>query len=297
MAEFKKIILLLVYNRPDKTEKVVSNLKKVHRVEECELVVVRQDGNEEVKEIIDSIDWITTHHIVTKYDNDKTVKYKINQNMRLGISKSFEEFFADYILIIEDDLLLGFDIIDFCDVVHSKYYNKRKFRAINAFSGEEYNEKLKFSYGKFRYGVGKGWSINKKLWKRLKKKWKSNINQHFDHLIEPWIRTGYVIMPYCSRSYDIGWGVGYHTPESEHDEYYTKMKKSWVKDEDFSIKDYDFSNNLEYHWREDCYRYKFFCWNSFRDKFNIHKLREMLYKNKKIKTMIQRVTRSKKRNN
>jgi hypothetical protein len=253
---FNKYILHLVYNRPCKTEQVLENLQKLYGISEYKLIVVRQDGNKEVKDVIDRINWIDTLHYVTDYDPGVSIKSRINQNMRLGISKAFDAHHADYIVIIEDDILLGYDFLHFCDLLQLRYRSDKDFRAINAFSKEKFDMSRIADYGKFRYGVGKGWSINRKVWEKLKIFWKEGIDEHFDVLIEPWIRKGFVIMPYCSRSMDIGWGGGSHTPENEEDEYYRGMKKSWVGDSSFELVDYRCVKNMQYSWRSDCYQFR-----------------------------------------
>lgn len=252
----EKTIMLLVYNRPEKTKKVLQNLQKLHNIKHHTLLVIRQNGSEDVARLVDRIDWIKTHHLVTDYPENLSVKFKINANMRLGITHAFEELQSEYVIIVEDDLLLGYDFLAFCEAMHREYADSQLFRGVNAFSREPFRDANLFHYGKFIFGVGKGWSINRNMWRKLSTRWPMGIDQHFDHLIEPWIRTGFVIMPYCSRSVDIGWGKGSnHTPFEATDEYYVSMKKSWVGDSSFEPMPYVLDDNLPFHWRSDCYRF------------------------------------------
>lgn len=258
MITKKKAIVLILFRRYEKTIEVLTNLREMKKIEEFELIVVRQEGCDRVKKIVDSIDWIRNTHYVTKYSEERSTKYKINQNVRLGLSKAFEAHDCDYAVLVEDDVVLGYDFLEFCDHMHNKYACDKSFRAINAFSKEPYLESRLFDYGMFRFGVGYGWSINQKAWRSLRKFWPENRDCHFDALIEPWVRTGFVIMPYCSRCKNIGWGDGQHTPTDMNHEFYQTLLKSFVGSNSFPIKEYNFIDNMKYVWRDDCFVFKRF---------------------------------------
>ncbi|MBX3721882.1 MAG: hypothetical protein KF713_08590 [Turneriella sp.] len=253
----RKIVLLLVFNRPEKTKQTLENLRLVDGIDDYELIVVRQEGSAEVKLLVEQIDWIKTYHYVTCYSPEITIKSKINNNMRYGLSIAFDEYKTDFVVVIEDDLLIGYDFLVFCEFIQGKYWHNPMFRAINAFSREPYDADRLAWYGRFHFGVGKGWSINKKVWNKLRKFWHEGVDEHFDVLIEPWIRKGFVVMPYCSRSVDIGWGGGSHTPENENDPYYEAMKSSWTNIKPFQIRKYLLRKKMPYSWREDCTSYDF----------------------------------------
>lgn len=252
----KKLILLLVFNRPEKTKLTLQALRRLKAIENFELLIIRQEGCDEVKHIVNGIDWIKNTHVVTNFNASDSVKYRINFNMHQGLSIAFDKVHADYVIVIEDDILLGYDFLVFCDEIHQKFFGQSKFRAINAFSAEEFSEKNISKYGLFRFGVGKGWSINKDVWRKLKSIWVEPLDAHFDCIIEPWIRGGFVVMPYCSRSYDIGWGNSSHTPVDQHHEYYTRMKNSFVGSKRFPIQNYSLDQNIRFLWRSDCVHFK-----------------------------------------
>ncbi len=250
-----KFILLIAYNRPENTGKVLDNLKKIKNISEYQLIVVRQEGNNEVRKIIDNITWIKTFHYSTDYDKTVSIKFKINSNMRYGIEKTFIEHKADFIVVVEDDILLGYDFLYFCEKMHYKFRNNIFFKGINAFSKERFDKSKLYHYSKFRYGVGKGWSINRKIWNSLRIYWKTPIDDDFDYQIEPWIRRGFVIMPYCSRSFDFGWDGASHTSQNPDDIYYNDMKKSWIGDSEIDLKDYYHVRKMKFTWRYDCYHF------------------------------------------
>jgi hypothetical protein len=247
-----RTIILVVYNRPKETILTLQALKALHSIDKFSLLVIRQDGCDKVAEIINSIDWIPCTHKVTTLPHDKSVAYKINHNVRTGLHIAFEDLKSDYVIVVEDDVLLGYDFLFFCEQIHKRYEFQPKFRGINAFSKEPFLEQNLFLYGTFRYGVGQGWSINRQVWNQIKLFWLPASNQHFDALVEPWFRYGFVVMPYCSRSCNIGFGGSAHSPISEFDDYYVSMRKSWVGKKDFKLNTYVQINDLKYTWRNDC---------------------------------------------
>ncbi|PRY98668.1 GNT-I family protein [Jezberella montanilacus] len=270
MSKKKMTVVLIVYNRADKTQQTLEALKRAKTVDQCNLLVVQQIGSEEVTKLVNDISWIETTHHLTQYPECTSVKYRINSNVRKGLESAFAEPACEYALILEDDILLGFDFLHFCNVMHERYRDDPKFKGINAFSKEGYSESLLWSYGQFRYGVGKGWSISRKQWEAVQKYWIPGVDQHFDYLIEEWTREGFVVMPYCSRSLDIGWGEGSsHGPKDEFDEHWVAMRKSWVGSDPFPLQDYQCFEDMPFSWRSDCVPYK----NNFSQLFSLYRLK------------------------
>jgi len=279
----KKIIILIAFKRAEKTKKVLKAIRSLKVIEEFQLLVVRQDGSDQVKAIVDDINWIHVIHYVTSYPETRTPKFCINENIRFGLTKSFELHDASYVVVVEDDIILGYDFLEFCNQMHERYHGNKSFRAVNAFSKEEYSVAKLFNYGTFRFGIGWGWSINADIWYRLKKYWPPQLDEHFDSLIEPWIKGGFVVMPMCSRCDNIGWGDGNHSPTDQEDQIYTSLSKSFVGILEFNTKEFEISNTCQYTWREDCERYKkfnFYYWL----KYTRYRVQHIL--KKKLKTWL-----------
>jgi hypothetical protein len=266
----KRTIVLIVYNRPLKTVQTLEALKSCYLIEHYSLLVIRQIGCEAVENIINAIDWIPCTHIITSPPDNQSVAYKINHNVRMGLHEAFDENKSDYVVVIEDDVLLGYDFLFFSETMHARYDHNPYFRAVNAFSKEPLKADNLFSYGTFRYGIGQGWSISRNIWNQIKVFWPVGSNQHFDALVEPWFRNGFVVMPYCSRSCNIGYGGSAHSPISEFDDYYVNMRASWVGHGPFQLNPYILNNNLNYTWRSDCATFRA---NDYKEIFNYYKWR------------------------
>ncbi|MAH80333.1 MAG: hypothetical protein CMP39_01425 [Rickettsiales bacterium] len=170
----KKFIILICYFRPTETKKTLDCLRKLYKINEYELVVVRQEGNDpdclKVKQLIDDIDWMPLHHLTTSYSNNETVRIKVNQNTFKGLNYAFENCNADLSILIEDDICLGYDALHFFEEIHKKYDKDPLFRAAIALSFLPFSKEHLYSYGKFRFGIGKGVGISRHKWFSFYKK-------------------------------------------------------------------------------------------------------------------------------
>ena len=102
-----KTIFLLAYDRPRETDLCLRALRKARGVQAYQLLVVRQEGNPEVKAIIDGIDWIRVRHYTTMPDENWACIQKVNHNMFTGIHLAFERYTSDFVIILEDDIIVG----------------------------------------------------------------------------------------------------------------------------------------------------------------------------------------------
>lgn len=252
-----KIILITVWNRAEKLKECLNSLSQLKAIDEYRILIVQQDEFPEVTKVITEISW--TKPIVLKtFGENRTGVQNITRNRILGYEKAFYELNATIVYGMEDDVILGFDALVFSESIIEKYKADKKFRGVNLFSGEKFEEKTKFKYGKFRFGIsGQSWSITREIWDEILR---TNIlndhkNMGLDGLLEGYLKSGFVVMPYCSRYIDIGWG-GTHAPDDPMASYFKKLEESWVGIEPFEIKKYEYDNQLEFNWRRDCVKYK-----------------------------------------
>lgn len=252
-----KVILITVWSRADKLKACLDSLQKVKDIADYTILIVQQDDFPEVGKVIENVDW--TQLVVLKTCGKfKTGVQNITYNRVIGYNKAFFEMSASIVYGMEDDVILGYDSLHFAQMIIEKYENDKNFRGVNLFSGEVFNEKNKFKYGKFRFGIsGQSWAINKKIWQSILD---TNIlndhkNMGLDGLLEGYIRSGFVVMPYCSRYIDTGWG-GTHAPSDSAADYFKNLERSWVGLKEFPVKDYVFDNGIDFNWRKDCLKYR-----------------------------------------
>ena len=195
-----KCIVLVCFNRPDKLSETLACLKQTKQIERWKLVVVRQISDDpncpHVAQIIDAIDWIETTHLTTQYNTTETVVAKISKNVFNGLSYSFNTLKSDMSVLVEDDICLGYDALTFFETIINRYNDDPYFYAVNGFSYKTDAANLKFSYSKFRFGVGNGWAISKKKWDSFyKKKWPSIHQNGFDTGLETNIKLATLLCP------------------------------------------------------------------------------------------------------
>lgn len=255
----KKFIVLICYFRPSETKKTLECLRKLYKINEYELVVVRQEGDdpdcEKVKQLIDDIDWMPLHHLTTSYSNNETVRIKVNNNTFKGLNYAFENCNADLSILIEDDICLGYDALHFFEETIKKHNKDPFFKAVNAISYKCFEKGNLYDYGKFRFGLRKGVGISRKKWfSFFKRKWPYTEDIFYDSFLETGLKMGYVIMPYCARSNDIGWGEKAMNAKKKVN-LFEKNKISWVGTKSFEIAPFKLNRAFVHDFRKDCKRY------------------------------------------
>jgi hypothetical protein len=174
----------------------------------------------------------------------------------LGYQIAFNEYNADWVIAIEEDVILSKDAISFVSYILNKYIKSRFFRGKNFGSREPFSPDLIGTFSLLRYGMhGQGSVIGRKTWdfirrRRIEKKFSTH---GFDSLIEQHLKLGFMVTPNLSRSLDTGWD-GTHMPSDKNDSYFTEMRGSFVGDIDVTPNYRQL--NLLHRWREDLEIYK-----------------------------------------
>jgi GR25 family glycosyltransferase involved in LPS biosynthesis len=187
---------------------MVVALEKADKTGISEMVVVVQGSDTEVLSIIKNIDWISCKILFTEYPERVTAKEAINRNLHLGLKHSFSIDANEYVVVLEDDICISKDFFLFVKACYEQNSKDRYFRAINGFSGLSRDNTAMSNYGKYRFGVGWGWVLPKRTWDELMGFWHGDENQHWDGLIESFMKTGFTVAPGMSRIRNIGFGEG-----------------------------------------------------------------------------------------
>lgn len=255
----KHVILMVVVDRSFEFYRSLGALKGATQlVDDCELVIVQQGNDSKINKVAESIDWIPFTHLLVEYDALVGAKERINANIRYGLKFSFEDLRADLVTIVEDDVLVGADFLFFVRQMFEIEGNNEKFRGVNAISGCQGDEEDISIYGKFRFGYLWGWSIGHKTWRDIKSNWTGNEIRDWDSYLEPYVKSGYVIMPKRSRVINIGFNEAathtFHGRENSGLNYDDALKRSFISSENsdtkFSEGDFDID------WRADCVKFR-----------------------------------------
>ncbi len=256
-----KSIFIVAYNREKIFFNTLRKLKKCKNYDQFKKLVIYQDVTKTIIEKIRKID-PKIEVVKTKYPKKFTSFQKLNLNSYLGFKRCFDVYKSNYVIFIEDDILPSYDFLEYHNHSNLLYHNNKNYFATNSFSREN-KKNLDFSYSKFIWGIAKGWSVPKERWKFLKKMYQelcsSKEEIYYDCYFEPHIKKKYfVVMPYRSRSYEQpsnGLNVRFEDKDSN---LWINWKKSFLNKNKYKIKNYTFSSDMTYSWREDCHKYSTF---------------------------------------
>ena len=160
-------VLLIVFNRPETTQKVFNSIKKASPKKFYVSADAPRIGNIEderncslVKEIVNQVDWdCETHYRFSE----------VNQGCGPGpfnaISWAFEN--EERLIILEDDCVPAQPFFNYCYELLERYKNDTRIWII---SGDQYNEeavKTPHSYFFSRYGHGQGWATWQRRWANM----------------------------------------------------------------------------------------------------------------------------------
>lgn len=214
VRQHKGALLFITYNRPVHFERVMSAAEESHGFEKLLKIVVQQGSNRNISNFIAKREYDVCL-LKTQFLQKTSSRARINYNMHLGVMTAFEQFDCDFIIVLEDDIVVSPYFFTFVESVMKEHLQNVKFRAVNGFSQNLFSSDQvidKFGYIRLNYGVGWGWAMPRRTYFALKNSWTGMEDDHWDSLIEPYFRTGYVINPSLSFISNIGLeGSGAHS--------------------------------------------------------------------------------------
>ena len=254
-----KIIVVFCHSRAKLLDKCLKSLKDVSGLESWKLIVIHQNGNKDVDEVLNKYKGII-YALVNVNPNFNFALGNINFNRILGTKIAFETFNAECMLGIEEDNVVSNDCLIFIDYILNQYSKKKAFRGINLGSMEYGNEISGGSYSLLRYGLhGSAGLLTDKSWRYIKRKKLfdfdlNNPNTAWDSQIEFYLKSGFMVTPNLSKNLDLGNG-GTFAPISKSDNYFVKIKKSWIQNSNYTRFGYH-RKQINHGWRNDAIGYK-----------------------------------------
>jgi hypothetical protein len=249
------VIIVNAFSRAESLERCLASIQNSTANFDIPIVVIHQRGSREVEQVLlDHSSLIS--HVRLVNGQGRTPLENINHNRLLGYQIAFNDYKADWVIAIEEDVVLSKDAISFVRFVLDRYVKNRFFRGINFGSREPFSADLIDTYSLLRYGMhGQGSVIGRRTWDFIiRREIENRFSTHgFDSLIEQHLKLGFMVTPNLSRSLDTGWD-GTHMPDDKNDSYFTEMRESFVGDIDApsSYQQLD----LLHRWREDLEVYK-----------------------------------------
>lgn len=256
MSDLNGSVLILAHSRAQLLDDLFNSIFQINAINSYPLIVVVQTGHREVGEVVEK--WRSKIDFLIETDGGaKTTAENIARNRLSGYAIAFEAIGADWVLALEDDVIVAPDIFGFIEFILAKFYKAKRFRGINLGSKLVASDLNKNTYCQTRFGIfGQAAVLTKPSWNKMK--WWGIIDRsrlgHWDSGMEQFMKTGMTIAPNNSRYIDRGWG-GTHASSDMNDEYFIKLSKSYVGNLDVSDLTY-YEKDLGYWWRDDLKKFK-----------------------------------------
>jgi|688.fasta_scaffold88611_3 hypothetical protein len=244
--------LLICHSRQDHLVKVLDALNDSDRPFNSPLIIYSQDSPRQVINLLTNYNIANKTIVTSEGYNFKSTKQAINHNVFNGLKYVFDNFDVDACLVLEDDIVISPDAYSYFIGILDKFKLNSRFRGVNGFSVEVNPYVSDRDYVRVNYGLGWGWAIPRKTFNFLAKYWTGLEDEHWDFILEPYIRTGFVVVPIRSRILNIGFdSTATHTKNDSRlgerifDSYQTKVSQ---KQKEFA------ESSAKYNWRIDCFR-------------------------------------------
>jgi len=205
VPEMSKLsIVILCHKRTWHLRKVLDALSLCPEVKECELIFVAQDSPGEILDIID--DFKFAKKSLLKFNNlaFTSPAQAINHNLFAGLKEGFLGKQSKYCIVLEDDIVVAPDAINFMLESVRIFGGEKRFRGAMSYSFNQSRSHARGDVVKINYGIGYGWIINESIYKELLRFWTGKEENHWDYFVEPYIRTGFLIAPLYSKIWNIG---------------------------------------------------------------------------------------------
>jgi len=164
--QFDTPILFLIFNRPDTTQQVFNQIRKV----KPKYLYVAADGprlnnNQDIESCAQ------TRNIINQIDWDcevKTLFRAENLGCRIAVSSAISWFFnnVEQGIILEDDCLPDLSFFSYCEELLDYYANDERIYQINGTNFQYGENKIENSYYFSRYPIIWGWATWKRAWEK-----------------------------------------------------------------------------------------------------------------------------------
>ena len=254
------VIVVLSHKRVSHLKEMLHQLRSARGYENHKLVVVLDGGDKTVERLVRSA--VSPSALLVLEDQpDLTPAKRISFAVKSGLTWAFSVLDAPYTIVLEDDIVVSEDFLEFVAACHEKFGTNRRFRGVNGFSqvpAEEGTSDSASHVVKLNYGLGWGWSINRSTFFRILPALDLPHPEGWiwDFAIEPYIRTGFVINPIRSRIRNIGFdSTAAHTGGEEGQKLGKRIDSSFLSDarpmgsgrNNLKI------SNTPFTWRKDCF--------------------------------------------
>lgn len=247
-------VLLITHTRVLQLTKVIQSLAEAWIEPYRELHVILHHNQNQVKEVVESIKFIQPKILLVNRDDALGPQEAISRNVFDGLSRAFLNTKIDFVTVLEDDIVVRNDFLDFNASVMEIEIHDKKFKGINGFSGARFDSSKDDLYSRFRYGFGWGWTIHRSYWEEVRKIWENDFQTHWDALLEPNVRRGYVVMPHNSRILNLGFDSSATHTHNGGNQKQALEASFYSNSKIFSKKPFNYSS-FQLNWRRDVFEF------------------------------------------
>lgn len=165
MGQLKTPVVLIIFNRPDTTEKV---LEAIGQVRPLQLFVVadgprfeRSDDAEKcaaARDVIEQVDWEC--EVIKDY---APVNLGLQERMADGLNQVFQ--IVNEAIILEDDCIPEPTFFRYCDELLEKYRDDKRIMAVGGSNFQFGRRRTTDSYYFSRYNHSTGWATWRRAWR------------------------------------------------------------------------------------------------------------------------------------
>jgi hypothetical protein len=228
ITDLRGAIVVSTYSRPLEFQILVKTIFENSGHERLEKIFLVQDSNQELINIIESArDSRTSIFSIPAPSAVPLVNINLNRWNSQVIA--FDIFQCDWVIALEEDVEIDKDTVTFVSAVFARFCDNKHFRAINLGSYEVGARRGQYSI--LNQGLhGQASAIPKATWEKIKSKIDmSDLNSlAYDWLVEPIVRSGFVIVPNSSYFKDNGWSKPTHAPNDPNDVHYLNLNNSYT---------------------------------------------------------------------
>lgn len=250
------VINLQTYSRPHLLEQCLTSIYSMETSLAYKKLIILQIGNKTVEKLVsDFADSMTT--IIEVDGSNKSPLQNMNHNRWLALDKAFRTLNAQWVLSVEEDVVLAKDTLLFIEQVFKTYIDNGKFRGINLGSILS-DVNLLETYSLQRFGFhGCGSVMTKNTWKIVKKlRIEQTLNSFaLDGALEGIAKSGFMVTPNVTMYLDNGWDSGTHNKSDKMDPHFVANRESW-QIRNRKISRIFTEQEVLIPWRSDCIPYK-----------------------------------------
>jgi len=250
-------ISVITHRRAELLDRCLQSVSTAKSSRDINVTVLWQGASAEIEKVLLK-NRSTIHEVIHLEKETSDIEMHINTNRYLAYRNAFSKSHIEWNLCLEEDVEISDDTIVFVEAIFDRFQGKRKFRGINLGSLIKFDNEKIHQFTKVRYGIhGPASVISRDTWMRIRATLNmcSDGARAWDGVIEPFLKTGFMVTPIVSRYIDNGF-TGTHARYEIASEYFEGLQASWRRD--LGRNPYGYVEvNIPPKWRQDAIGYSF----------------------------------------